>query len=93
MDVVLATYVPGVDDVLAAVTPAARAFMIPNLVGKDHDWAGIKAGLTAVGRADFVLIEDSADTMMHTPDAANVLPPCHSTRPTSSRGVAWGAWS
>ena len=29
VDVDLATYVPGVDDVLAAVTPATRAIMIP----------------------------------------------------------------
>ena len=29
VDVGLATYVPGVDDVLAAVTPATRAIMIP----------------------------------------------------------------
>ena len=68
VDVGLTTYVPDVDDVLSAVTPATRAIMIPNLIGNKPDWAGIKAGLTAVGRDDVVLIEDSADTMTHTPE-------------------------
>ena len=68
VDVVLDTYVPKVEDVLAAVTERTRAIMLPNLIGSMPDWKGLRAGLLAMGRGDVVLIEDSADTVYFNRD-------------------------
>ena len=63
-DVGLNTYVPTVDAVLACITPATRAIMLPNLIGNLPDWKELRARLP---RGDIWLIEDSADTVIHAP--------------------------
>jgi CDP-6-deoxy-D-xylo-4-hexulose-3-dehydrase len=42
--------------------------MLPNLIGNKPDWKKIKEGLIKIGRKDIILIEDSADTVTHTPE-------------------------
>lgn len=62
-DVQLNAYVPSVEQVLEKVTYATRAIMLPNLIGNTPDWKTLRE------RAPdgVVLIEDSADTITHTP--------------------------
>jgi len=66
VDVDLNTYVANVEEVLAAITEEVKVLMIPNLIGNKPDWKAIKEGLTAMGREDIILIEDSADTVTYT---------------------------
>ena len=66
-DVSAETYLPTVEQVMGVVTAETKAVMLPNLIGNLPDWAGLKAALVAAGRGDVVLIEDSADTIGHTP--------------------------
>ena len=68
VDVDLNTYVVNVEEVLAAITDDVKVLMIPNLIGNKPDWKAIKNGLAAMGREDIILIEDSADTVTHTPE-------------------------
>jgi CDP-6-deoxy-D-xylo-4-hexulose-3-dehydrase len=68
VDVDLTTYCANVEEVLAAVDNEVKVLMIPNLIGNKPNWKAIKDGLAAIGREDIVLIEDSADTITHTPE-------------------------
>jgi len=68
VDVDLNTYVANVDEVLSVITDDVKVLMLPNLIGNKPDWKKIKEGLIAVGREDIILIEDSADTVTHTPE-------------------------
>ena len=68
VDVDLDTYVANVDEVLAAITDDVKVLMLPNLIGNKPNWKAIKEGLAAMGREDIILIEDSADTVTHTPE-------------------------
>jgi CDP-6-deoxy-D-xylo-4-hexulose-3-dehydrase len=68
VDVDLNTYVVNIDEVLAAITDDIKVLMIPNLIGNKPNWKAIKDGLTAINREDIILIEDSADTVTHTPE-------------------------
>jgi CDP-6-deoxy-D-xylo-4-hexulose-3-dehydrase len=68
VDVDLNTYVANVDEVLSVITDDVKVLMLPNLIGNKPDWKKIKEGLIAMGREDIVLIEDSADTVTHTPE-------------------------
>jgi len=68
-DVELKTYVPSVQDVVSLINENTRVIMIPNLIGNKPDWKAIREHLVAIGREDIVLIEDSADTMTHTPES------------------------
>jgi CDP-4-dehydro-6-deoxyglucose reductase, E1 len=65
-DVGLDTYVAGVEEVMACVTGATCAIMLPNLIGNKPDWAGLRQALIAAGRSDIFLVEDSADTITST---------------------------
>jgi CDP-6-deoxy-D-xylo-4-hexulose-3-dehydrase len=67
-DVELTTYVPSVVDVLAKITPMTRVIMLPNLIGNTPDWKKLRNKLDDLGRSDIFLIEDSADTMIYTPE-------------------------
>ncbi len=67
-DVELATYVPSVEQVLEKVTPDIKVIMLPNLIGNTPDWKTLRQRLTELNRQDIVLIEDSADTLVHTPE-------------------------
>ena len=68
VDVDLNTYVANVDEVLSVITDDVKVLMLPNLIGNKPDWKKIKEGLIAIGREDIILIEDSADTVTHTPE-------------------------
>eukprot|EP01013_Petalomonas_cantuscygni_P005415 TRINITY_DN15_c0_g1_i1.p1 TRINITY_DN15_c0_g1~~TRINITY_DN15_c0_g1_i1.p1 ORF type:complete len:449 (-),score=125.62 TRINITY_DN15_c0_g1_i1:381-1658(-) len=67
-DVILNAYVPTVDAVIEKITPKTRAIMVPNLIGNLMDWAGLRKRLNDMDRKDIFLIEDSADTINHTPE-------------------------
>jgi CDP-6-deoxy-D-xylo-4-hexulose-3-dehydrase len=67
-DVELTTYVPSVVDVLVKITPMTRVIMLPNLIGNTPDWKKLRNKLDDLGRSDIFLIEDSADTMIYTPE-------------------------
>jgi len=68
VDVDLNTYVANVDEVLSVITDDVKVLMLPNLIGNKPDWKKIKEGLITMGREDIILIEDSADTVTHTPE-------------------------
>ena len=68
VDVDLNTYVVNVDEVLGVITDDVKVLMLPNLIGNKPDWKKIKEGLIVMGREDIILIEDSADTVTHTPE-------------------------
>jgi CDP-6-deoxy-D-xylo-4-hexulose-3-dehydrase len=68
VDVDLNTYVANVDEVLSVITDDVKVLMLPNLIGNKPDWKKIKEGLIAMDREDIILIEDSADTVTHTPE-------------------------
>jgi CDP-6-deoxy-D-xylo-4-hexulose-3-dehydrase len=68
VDVDLTTYCANVKEVLAAITEDVKVLMVPNLIGNKPNWKEIKDGLVAIKREDITLIEDSADTVTHTPE-------------------------
>ena len=68
VDVDLTTYCANVEEVLAAIDNDVKVLMIPNLIGNKPNWKALKEGLTQMGREDIILIEDSADTVTHTPE-------------------------
>jgi len=68
VDVDLTTYCANTEEVLAAVDDGVKVLMIPNLIGNKPDWKALKEGLIQIGREDIILIEDSADTVTHTPE-------------------------
>jgi CDP-6-deoxy-D-xylo-4-hexulose-3-dehydrase len=68
VDVGIATYVPTVEDIVAAITDDTKAIMIPNLIGNKPDWAKLKSELNRIKRGDIYVIEDSADTITYTED-------------------------
>jgi CDP-4-dehydro-6-deoxyglucose reductase, E1 len=67
-DVELTSYVPSVESVLQKVTANTRVIMLPNLIGNTPDWKTLRAKLDDKGRTDIFLIEDSADTLVYTPE-------------------------
>jgi len=62
-DVVLNTYVPSIEQIMGYVNENTRVVMLPNLIGNTPDWATIRK----VVPPHVILIEDSADTITHTP--------------------------
>lgn len=62
-DVGLDTYVPNVDDVIGCISPRTRVIMLPNLIGNKPDWKKLREVIPP----NIILIEDSADTITHTP--------------------------
>jgi len=65
-DVELNTYVASLSQVFDKVTDDVKGIMLPNLIGNTPDWKAIRNQLKVIGREDIVLIEDSADTLVHT---------------------------
>ena len=63
-DVMPTGYVPSVDAVLEKITPRTSAIMLPNLIGNLADWRSLRERLP---RPDIWIVEDSADTMIHSP--------------------------
>ena len=68
-DIEVRTFVPSVDHVVSKITSKTRAIFIPNLAGSKPDWAALRAYIDTTGRKDIILIEDSCDTMTHTPES------------------------
>jgi CDP-6-deoxy-D-xylo-4-hexulose-3-dehydrase len=62
-DVGTNTYVPSVDQVLACINDKTVAVMLPNLIGNTPDWKTLREKVPS----HIILIEDSADTITHTP--------------------------
>jgi CDP-6-deoxy-D-xylo-4-hexulose-3-dehydrase len=69
VDVGVNDYVAQVGEVLAAIDDEVKVLMLPNLIGNKPNWKEIKEGLITIGREDIILIEDSADTVTHTPES------------------------
>lgn len=61
VDVELETFVPSVDAIKSVYKPG-DIILIPNLIGSKPDWESIRREFP-----DAILIEDSADTVTHTP--------------------------
>jgi CDP-6-deoxy-D-xylo-4-hexulose-3-dehydrase len=59
-----ARYVPSAEAVLAVITPKTKAIFLPNLIGSKPDWEALRASPKTKG---ILLIEDSCDTLTHTP--------------------------
>jgi CDP-6-deoxy-D-xylo-4-hexulose-3-dehydrase len=68
-DVELDTYVSSVEQVIEKVTHDTKVIMLPNLIGNTPDWKALRQKLTEMNRTDIVLIEDSADTLVCTPES------------------------
>jgi len=68
VDVDLTTYCANTKQILAAIDKDVKVLMIPNLIGNKPDWKAIQKGLLNMGRGDIIMIEDSADTVTHTPE-------------------------
>ena len=66
VDVGLTTYVPTIEDIIAAIDDDVKAIMVPNLIGNKPDWTKLRAELKRIGREDIYVIEDSADTITYT---------------------------
>jgi CDP-6-deoxy-D-xylo-4-hexulose-3-dehydrase len=69
VDVGLTTYVPTVEDIIAAIDNDVKAIMVPNLIGNKPDWVKLKHELQRIGRTDIYVIEDSADTITFTEES------------------------
>ena len=67
-DVELNGYVPSVNAVLEKITSSTKVIMLPNLIGNCPDWKKLRYELNSLGRSDIFLIEDSADTLVCTPE-------------------------
>jgi CDP-6-deoxy-D-xylo-4-hexulose-3-dehydrase len=66
VDVGLTTYVPSIEDIIAAIDAEVKAIMVPNLIGNKPNWAKLESELQRIGRLDIIVIEDSADTITYT---------------------------
>jgi len=67
VDSELRTYVPSVSTIIHAISSYTKAIMMPNLIGNVLDWEALRSELKRIGREDIYIIEDSADTITHTP--------------------------
>ena len=61
------TYVPSVSTIIHAISSYTKAIMMPNLIGNVLDWETLRSELKRINREDIYVIEDSADTITHTP--------------------------
>jgi len=61
-DVSIGKYVPDIETILPLITPKTKCIMIPNLVGNKPDWEALRS------KTSLPLIEDSCDTITHTPE-------------------------
>lgn len=68
VDVEVGTYVPSVDAIACMLTERTKAIFLPNLIGSKPDWKGIRDLIRRKGYSA-VLIEDSCDTITHTPES------------------------
>jgi CDP-6-deoxy-D-xylo-4-hexulose-3-dehydrase len=67
-DVEFGTYVPTVEQVCEKITSKTKVILLPNLIGSVPDWAGIRKEIIKINRPDIILFEDSADTIVSTPE-------------------------
>lgn len=70
VDVELGTYVPSVEQVMAAVTENTKVIFLPNLIGSKPDWKALREAVDASPHAGrIILIEDSCDTITFTSES------------------------
>jgi CDP-6-deoxy-D-xylo-4-hexulose-3-dehydrase len=69
VDVGLDDYVADINQVIDSITPQVKVIMLPNLIGNKPNWKRLKQEIKLLGREDIILIEDSADTVTHTPES------------------------
>jgi CDP-6-deoxy-D-xylo-4-hexulose-3-dehydrase len=67
IDSQLNAYVPSVEQIVEAITEQTKVIMIPNLIGNTPNWSMLRTQLSKIDRQDIIVIEDSADTITHTP--------------------------
>jgi len=67
VDVELCTYVPSVEQIMSRVDKETRVIMVPNLIGNKPDWKLLRDIVDKQFPDQIVLIEDSCDTITHTP--------------------------
>ena len=67
-DVEIGTYVPTVEQVCSKITSKTKVILLPNLIGSMPDWAKIRNEINKISRTDIILFEDSADTIVSTPE-------------------------
>jgi CDP-6-deoxy-D-xylo-4-hexulose-3-dehydrase len=58
-----------VKPVLDKLTPKTKAIFLPNLVGAKPNWKALREGLKGTPYEHVLLIEDSCDTLTHTPES------------------------
>jgi len=63
-DVEIGTYVPSVGQILEKITDKTRVILLPNLIGSVPDWKEIRKQVPQ----NIILFEDSADTIVYTPE-------------------------
>jgi CDP-6-deoxy-D-xylo-4-hexulose-3-dehydrase len=63
-DVEIGTYVPSVGQILEKITKNTRVILLPNLIGSVPNWKEIRKQVPQ----DIFLFEDSADTIVYTPE-------------------------
>lgn len=69
VDVAPGHFVPSVDQVMQLVSPKTTAILIPDLVGDEFDFLGLRTALCKLGRSDIRLIEDACDTVRNNSQA------------------------
>jgi CDP-6-deoxy-D-xylo-4-hexulose-3-dehydrase len=67
-DVEIGTYVPTVEQVCSKITSKTKVILLPNLIGSVPDWSGMRKEIIKINRPDIILFEDSADTIVSTPE-------------------------
>lgn len=68
-DVELNTYVPTLEQIIEKITIETKVIMLPNLIGNTPKWKEIREYINSINRNDIILIEDSADTLVNTPES------------------------
>lgn len=62
-DVEIGSYVPTVDAICSLITEKTKLIILPNLIGSTPDWKELRK------RTSITLFEDSADTIVFTPES------------------------
>ena len=63
VDVAPGHFVPSVEQVLNLISPKTTAILIPDLIGDEFDFSGLRSELLKIGRSDIRFIEDACDTV------------------------------
>ena len=66
-DVGVNDFVADINHVISLITPKTKIIMLPNLIGNKPDWKFLKEYIETNFSQTIYLIEDSCDTLTHTP--------------------------